>query len=105
MAVANGLDIANTSFQEYFTITVPASSNGMMIVSLQAPGAELARATTLTVYNSSRMQIASYSGAGQYGTILTLRISAPPGAAVLHQGGRGRYPRLRHRQLCPDLCL
>jgi hypothetical protein len=70
----NPLDIANTSFKEYFTITAPANTNGNMTVTVQSSGLSLL-APTLTIYNSSQTQIGYVSGAGQYGTTLTLNIT------------------------------
>jgi Matrixin len=70
----NPLDIANTSLQEYFTITAPSNTNGTMTVTVQSSGLSLL-APTLTIYNSSQTQISYVSGAGQYGTTLTLNIT------------------------------
>jgi hypothetical protein len=72
--VENPLDIANTSLNEYFTITAPSTTNGTMAVTVRSSGLSLL-APTLTVYNSSQAQIAYVSGAGQYGTTLTLSIT------------------------------
>jgi hypothetical protein len=78
-ALADNLDLASTSFQEYFVITVPSPTNTQMFVTLQSQGLSLL-APVLTVYTSSKQVRASVSGAGQYGTTLTLHIAgAMPG--------------------------
>jgi hypothetical protein len=69
-----GLNIANTSLKEYFSIVAPSNTTGTMTVTVQSGGLSLL-APTLTVYNSSQTQIGSVSGAGQYGTTLTLNIT------------------------------
>ncbi len=69
-----GLDITNTSQKEYFTITAPATTTGTMTVSVQSSGLSLL-SPSLTVYNSSQTQVGYVSGAGQYGTTLTLNIT------------------------------
>jgi Matrixin len=70
----NPLDIANTSLSEYFTITAPSNTNGTMKVTVQSSGLSLL-APTVTVYNSSQTQVGYVSGAGQYGTTLSLNIT------------------------------
>jgi hypothetical protein len=72
--VETGLNITNTSLQEYFTITAPSNTNGTMTVTVQSQGLSLL-APTLTVYNSCQAPIGSVCGAGQYGTTLTLNIT------------------------------
>ena len=70
----NPLDIANTSLSEYFTVTAPSNTNGTVTVTVQSSGLSLL-APALTIYNSSQTQIGYVSGAGQYGTTLTLNIT------------------------------
>jgi hypothetical protein len=69
-----GLNIATTSLKEYFTITAPSNTTGTMAVAVQSSGLSLL-APTLTVYNASQTQIGYVSGAGHYGTTLTLNIT------------------------------
>jgi hypothetical protein len=69
-----GLNISTTTQKEYFTIVAPATTTGTMTVTVQSSGLSLL-APTLTVYNASQTQIGSASGAGQYGTTLTVNIT------------------------------
>src|SRR5207253_7047656 len=69
-----GLDITTTAEKEYFTITAPPATTGTMTVTVQSSGLSLL-APTLTVYNSSQAQIGYKSGAGQYGTSVTVNIT------------------------------
>jgi hypothetical protein len=80
-ALVTGLNLDSTSGLfgttagvEYFTFTVPAGTTGTMTVNVQSKGLSLL-APTLTVYNSGQSQVAYVSGAGQYGTILSLKVS------------------------------
>ncbi len=73
-AVASGLDITNAGETDYFIFTTPSGVNSTITVKAQSSGLSLL-APTLTVYNSSQQQIGSVSGAGQYGTTLSLSIS------------------------------
>jgi hypothetical protein len=72
-ALVTGLDVTRASQVEYFTFTVPSGSS-RLVVKAQSSGLSLL-APTLTVYNSSQQQIGSASGAGQYGTTLTVTIT------------------------------
>jgi hypothetical protein len=69
-----GLDITTTSEKEYFTISAPSTTTGTMTVTVQSSGLSLL-APTVAVYNSSYTQIGYKSGAGNYGTSVTVNIT------------------------------
>jgi hypothetical protein len=73
-AVANGLNLVNTSDVAYYTFTAPAGSSSSLTVTVQSKG--LSQLTpTLTVFGADQMTVlGSASGAGQYGTTLTVTI-------------------------------
>jgi predicted Zn-dependent protease len=74
-AVVNNLDITTTSQVEYFTFTAPSGTNGTLTVVAQSSGLSLL-APTLTVYAANQTTVlGSVSGAGQYGTTLTVKVS------------------------------
>jgi hypothetical protein len=73
-ALLTNLDITSTSQAEYYKFTAPAGSSNTLTVTVQSSGLSLL-APTLTVYNGSQTQLATVSGAGHYGTTLTLTIS------------------------------
>ena len=67
-------DITTTSDADYYSLTVPSGTGGTLKVTLQSAGLSLL-APNLTIYNSSQQVVGSVSGAGQYGTTLTLSVS------------------------------
>jgi hypothetical protein len=74
--VVSGLNIANTSETEYFMVDgdVP-TIGGNLTVQVQSQGLSLL-APTLTVYAADQQTVlASVSGAGQYGTTLSVTVS------------------------------
>lgn len=73
-ALLTGLDITSTTDLDYYTFTVPSGTTGTMTVKIQSSGLSLL-APTLTIYNSSQTQVGFVSGAGQYGTTLTLTLT------------------------------
>jgi hypothetical protein len=73
-ALVIGLDITTTSNLDYYTFTVPSGTSGTMVANVQSSGLSLL-SPTLTVYNSSEQQIGYQSGAGQYGTTLSVTIT------------------------------
>jgi hypothetical protein len=73
-ALATGLDVTATSDLDYYTFIVPAGTTGTMTIKVQSSGLSLL-APTLTVYNASQSQIGFASGAGQYGTTLTVMVT------------------------------
>jgi hypothetical protein len=72
-ALITGVDATTAGELEYYTFTVPSGTSGTMVVNVQSSGLSLL-APTLTVYNSSQQQIRYQSGAGQYGTTLSVTI-------------------------------
>jgi hypothetical protein len=73
-ALITGVDVTTAGELEYYTFTVPSGTSGTMVVNVQSSGLSLL-APTLTVYNSSEQQIGYQSGAGQYGTTLSVTIT------------------------------
>ncbi len=57
-----------------YSVSVPSGSDGTMTVTVQSAGLSLL-APKLYVYNASQQQIGFVSGAGQYGTTLTVTIN------------------------------
>jgi hypothetical protein len=99
-AVLNNLDITNPGQQEYYSVTVPsqglvgsvvglvagllgANSSYTLTVKAQSSGLSLL-APTLTVYAADQTTVlGSASGAGQYGTTLTVTVNGvSPGQQV-----------------------
>jgi hypothetical protein len=69
------LDIATAGRSEYFSFTAPAGSSSAIQLDVQSSGLSLL-APKLTVYASDGQTVlASASGAGQYGTTLTVNVS------------------------------
>jgi hypothetical protein len=66
--------IRSTADADYYAYFVPPGTGGTYKVSVHSRGFSLL-APTLTVYNSSGLAIGSASGAGQYGTDLTVTIT------------------------------
>jgi hypothetical protein len=73
-AVVNNLSISSTSEAEYFSFLVPLGSQSSFTVSVQSSGLSLL-APIMTIYNGLQTQIASASGAGQYGTTLNYTVT------------------------------
>jgi hypothetical protein len=73
-ALVTGLDMTTTSDPDYFTFTAPSDTTGTLTVKAQSAGLSLL-APTLRVYNSSQQQIGYASGAGQYGTTVTVTVT------------------------------
>jgi Matrixin len=73
-ALITGVDVTTAGELEYYTFTVPSGTSGTMVVNVQSSELSLL-APNLTVYNSSQQQIGYESGAGQYGTTLSVTIT------------------------------
>jgi hypothetical protein len=73
-ALVSNLDITTAGENEYFTFNAPSGTSSNLTVKVQSSGLSLL-APTLTVYNSSQTQIGYASGAGQYGTTLSVTVS------------------------------
>ncbi len=94
------LDITTAGQQEYFAFAAPAGAGSTMQLDVQSSGLSLL-APNVTVYGSNGTTVlASASGAGQYGTTLTVSVpNVTPGEVfyVMAQGanttqmGTGRY--------------
>jgi hypothetical protein len=73
-AVVQPLDITTAGEVEYFKVTAPAGSSSTFSVTAQSSGLSLL-APVLKVYNSSEVLVGSSSGAGHYGTTLTVTVN------------------------------
>lgn len=98
-ALLPGLDLTAAGQSDYFSVTAPAGSGGTMKVAVQSRGLSLL-APRMTVYSAGGTVLAIASGAGQYGTRVTVNVSGVvPGQSyyVQVQGaeasafGTGRY--------------
>ena len=70
-----GLDIARAGQKEYFTVTAPTGTASTVTLSVQSSGLSLL-APTVTVYAADQVTVlGSASGAGQYGTTLTVNLT------------------------------
>jgi hypothetical protein len=72
-AVISG-DITTTSDQDYYIFTAPSGSSGSLTVRVQSQGLSLL-SPKLYVLDGSQNVLGSASGAGQYGTTLSLTVS------------------------------
>jgi hypothetical protein len=73
-ALVNNLDITTAGQQEYFTFTAPAGTGNALTVNVQSKGLSLL-APTLTVYGADQTTVlGSASGAGKYGTTLSVTV-------------------------------
>jgi hypothetical protein len=73
-AITTGLDITSTSQAEYFTAVAPALTSWTLTVSVQSTGQSLL-SPTLNVYDAGQALLGSASGAGQYGTTLSVTLT------------------------------
>jgi hypothetical protein len=74
-ASVTGLDMTHATDQEYYTFTAPSGSTGTLQVAAQSQGLSLL-APKLTVYAADQTTVlGSASGAGQYGTTLTVTVN------------------------------
>jgi len=73
-AVVNPLDIYTPPFQEYLTWNNPANTSSTLTITVQSTGLSLL-APTMTVYNYLYQQVAYASGAGQYGTTISVTLT------------------------------
>jgi hypothetical protein len=74
-ASVTGLDMTHATDQEYYTFTAPSGTTGTLQVAAQSQGLSLL-APNLTVYAADQKTVlASASGAGQYGTTLTVTMN------------------------------
>jgi hypothetical protein len=99
-ALIPNLDITTAGQLEYFTFTAPAGSGSTLELDVQSSGLSLL-APKFTLYGSNgTTSLGSVSGAGQYGTTLSLSVSGvTPGekftvevqGADTTQMGTGRY--------------
>jgi hypothetical protein len=73
-ALATGLDISTTADLDYYTFTAPSGTSGTLTVTVQSGGLSLL-APNLTVYAANQSTVlGSASGAGKYGTTLTVTV-------------------------------
>jgi len=71
----NNLNITNAGQKEYFSLTAPAGTGSTVTVQLQSSGLSLL-APKLTIYAADQVTVlGSASGAGQYGTTLTVTLN------------------------------
>src|SRR5581483_11302265 len=70
----SGLAITGSSDQDFFEVTVPASTTGSMTVSIQATGLS-SLAPRVTIYNGNRTAIAQTSNANLYGSTATYTLT------------------------------
>ncbi|HZU35779.1 MAG TPA: matrixin family metalloprotease, partial [Gemmataceae bacterium] len=70
-ALVTNLDITKAGELDYYQFTAPAGCGTSLTVKVQSQGLSLL-APTLTLYNGSQTQLATVSGAGHYGTTLTV---------------------------------
>ncbi len=74
-ALVPNLDIATAGQPEFFSVDAPMGTNGTMQVSVQSQGLSLL-APKMTVYAADGQTVlGSATGAGQYGTTLTVNLS------------------------------
>jgi hypothetical protein len=73
-AVVNGLNLISTSDVAYYTFTAPAGTSSSSTVTVQSQGLSLLT-PAVTVYAADQQTVlGSASGAGQYGTTLTVTV-------------------------------
>jgi hypothetical protein len=73
--LATGLDITQAGQKEYLKLTVPAGTGSIVTIDVQSSGLSLL-APTLTVYAGDQSTVlGSASGAGHYGTTLTVTLT------------------------------
>jgi hypothetical protein len=83
-ALVTGLDITNAGQKEYFKVTAPAGTSSTVTITAQSAGLSLL-APTLTVYAADQTTVlGSISGAGHYGTTLTLNLSTLSAGQVFY---------------------
>ena len=73
-AVVTNLDITTTADLDYYKFTAPAGSSSTLKLTVQSTGLSQL-APKVWVYDSAQKQLATASGAGQYGTTLSLNVS------------------------------
>jgi hypothetical protein len=74
-ALVTGLDITTTSDVDYHTFTAPSGTSGTLTVTVQSNGLSLL-SPRAWVYAADQSTILGYaSGAGQYGTTLTITVN------------------------------
>ncbi|HEV3202846.1 MAG TPA: matrixin family metalloprotease, partial [Gemmataceae bacterium] len=69
-ALLTNLDITTTSETDFYQFTAPSGSSSTLTVKVQSAGLSLL-APKVWIFNSSQAQIATASGANQYGTTIT----------------------------------
>jgi hypothetical protein len=77
-ALVTGLDITTTSDTDYYKFTAPTGGSGTLTLRLQSSGLSLL-APVVRVYNEDQKLLRSVSGAGRYGTTLTVAVSVTAG--------------------------
>jgi Matrixin len=73
-ALVTNLDITTAGQAEYFQFTAPSGGSGSVTLTVQSQGLSLL-APSVSVYNAGQTQLATLSGAGQYGATLKLTVS------------------------------
>ena len=103
-ALVPNLDIANAGQSEYFSFTAPSGTGSTLALDVQSGGLSLL-APKVTVYAANGSTVlASASGAGQYGTTLTVSVpNVTAGETILRAGAGGRHDADGDGQLCPGL--
>jgi len=70
----DNLNLATAGQAEYFSVVVPSGTNGNFTATVQSAGLSLL-APAATVYNSNLAQVGYTSGAGQYGTTISVNLT------------------------------
>jgi hypothetical protein len=73
-AVLTGLNLTTAGQAEYFAFTAPVGGTGSLTLTVQSQGLSLL-SPSISVYNAGQTQLASISGAGHYGTTLTVHLT------------------------------
>lgn len=73
-ALVENLDLTTTSDKDYFSVLAPLGTNGTVTVNVQSAGLSMLM-PTVTVYNAWQQQVGFASGAGQYGSTLSVTVN------------------------------
>jgi predicted Zn-dependent protease len=82
-ALVTGLDITTSTDSDYFKVTIPSGTSGTLKVVVQSAGLSQL-APKLYVYNSAYVQKGFANGTGQYGTTLTVNVTAVSAGQVYY---------------------
>src|SRR5262249_59945825 len=81
--LGTNLDITNAGQAEYFTFAAPSGTSGQLTVNVQSNGLSLL-APKVYVYDAGYTLLGSASGAGQYGTTLSVTINGANAGATYY---------------------